>query len=213
MKRLLLLLPLVALLPLTGAEGTAPYVLQINMYGDNVVPAVDTHAYGFVRFFFNEDRSAADVTLDIKGYSNSAVTGATINAGAPGENGPVIFKLSDGNFIVTSTHLTLTPDQLETFVSGAWYVTLTTSFHPEGEVRGQIFVPSDFLSPTGTGGAYSAPAEAPATPVAPPPAATSASGGSTAGAASNGGGASGGGEGGSGGGSIQPPNTGDGGLR
>jgi CHRD domain len=204
MKRLLLLLPLIALLPLSSAEGTATYVLQINMYGDNVVPAVETHSYGFVRFFFNEDRTEADVTVDIKGYSNNAVTGATINAGAPGENGPVVFTLSNGNFIVTSTHLTMTPDQVKTFVSGAWYVTLTTSFHPEGEMRGQIYVPSDFLSPSATGGGYPAPSEAP--PTQPPPAvaptpAPSAGGGSASGS------------GGGGTGSIQPPNTGDGGLR
>jgi hypothetical protein len=195
LKRLLLLIPLVALLMPSTAAGNASYVLQINMYGDNVVPPVETHAYGFVRFFFNEDRSEADYTVDIKGYSNNAVTGAAIRAGAPGENGPLVFTLSEGDFIVTAGHLSLTPAQLETFVSGGWYVVLTTSFHPEGEMRGQIVVPGDFLRATG-GAAYAPPSTAPATPV---PSMTT-----TAPPASSGG---------SGGGLFQPPNTGDGGLR
>jgi hypothetical protein len=193
LKRLLLLLPLVALLLPGPANGAAGYVLQINMYGDNVVPAVETHAYGFVRFFFNDDRSEADYTVDIKGYSNNAVTGASIRAGAPGKNGPLVFTLSEGDFIVTSGHLSLTPDQLKTFSSGAWYVTLTTTFHPEGEMRGQIYAPSDFLSGTATGAAYAPPSQAPPQPSQPAPAPAAGGGGGT--------------------GLFQPPNTGDAGLR
>jgi hypothetical protein len=206
MRRPLLLLPLLAvflLFPATVA-GSAAYVLQINLYGDNVVPPVETESYGFVRFFFNQDRSEADYTLDVKGHSNSAVTGVTINEGAPGENGPVVMTLSEGNFIVTSGHLTLTPEQLQQFTSGNWYLSLTTVFNPEGEIRGQIVVPADFY--TGVGGSwYPAPAEAPTQPpvveVTPP-----ADSGAPAGAPS-------GGETGGGTGLIQPPNTGDAGLK
>jgi CHRD domain len=204
MKRLLLLLPLIALLPLTSAESAVPYVFQVNLYGVNVVPPVETHSYGFVRFFFNADRSEADYTLDIKGYSNSAVTGASIHAGAPGENGPLVYALSDGNFIVTSGHIKFTPEQLQTFMSGAWYITFTTVFHPDGEIRGQIVAPADFLSPIATGAGYPPLSVPEATQVPAPlptPAPTAASGGNT-------GGGSGGG-----GGLFQPPDTGDGGLK
>jgi hypothetical protein len=191
MKRLLLLLPLVALLLPAGAAGDASYVLQINMYGAHVVPPVETHAYGFVRFFFNQDRTEADYTVDVKGYSNNAVTGAAIRAGAPGQNGPLVFSLSDGDFIVTAGHLSLTPDQLETFASGAWYVTLTTTFHPDGEMRGQVVAPANFLSATG-GAAYAPPSQAPAT-LPPAPATSPVSGSGT--------------------GLFQPPSTGNGSLR
>jgi hypothetical protein len=186
MKRLILLVPILALLHFGGPASEAePLVLQIDMYGENVVPAVDTHAWGFVRFFFNEDRSEANYTVDIKGYSNSAVTGADIRSGAPGENGPVVFHLSDGDFIVTAGHMELTPEQLQGFVSGNWYVTLYTSFHPEGEVRGQIVVPAGFL-PSGAAPPRPPAQQAPANPGNP--------GTATPGA-------------------ILPPNTGDGGLR
>jgi hypothetical protein len=189
-KRLLLLVPLLALLQFGGTPARAePFVLQIDMYGDQVVPPVDTHAWGFVRFFFNDDRTEANYTVDIKGYSGSAVTGAEIRRGAPGESGPVLFKLSGADFIVASGHLRLTPEQLQGFVSGNWYVTLSTSFHPDGEVRGQIVVPESFL--TGA----PAPRPEPPAPSQPPPAVlpTAPEPGTP--------------------GPISPPNTGDGGLR
>ncbi len=139
----------------------------------------------------------------MKGYSSSAVTGVTIREGAPGENGPVVLSLSDGDFIVTGDHLTLTPEQLETFVSGNWYLTLTTVFNPEGEMRGQIVVPADFFTATG-GAAYPPPSQPPGlhpvVRVVPP-----AQQGGTDGSGSPAGGA--------GGGLIRPPSTGTGGLR
>jgi hypothetical protein len=207
LKRLVLLLPLLLLFLPSTASGNASYVLQINLYGDYVVPPVETHAYGFVRFFFNEDRTEADYTLDVKGYSFNAITGVSIHAGSPGENGPEVMRLSDGGFIVTAGHMTLTQEQLEAFASGQWYLVLTTVFNPEGEMRGQIIVPPAFFSPSARGGygppPSEAPTEEPAVAVEPP----GASGG---GGVAPAGGSTGGGEG---GGFFQPPNTGDGGLR
>lgn len=188
MKRLLLFsLPLLALLGLTPAQGQTPesYVLQIDMRGENMVPPVETHAWGFVRFFFNADRTEAEYTVDLKGYSNTSVTGAAIHRGARGENGPVLFELAGGGFIVTAGHLSLTPEQVREFASGNWYVSLTTVFHPEGEIRGQIVAPPGFLPGT----SVAPPPTQPAAPSQPQPQATPVPG------------------------SIQPPNTGDAGLR
>src|SRR5262245_16139672 len=100
------------------------------MYGSDVVPPVNTVAWGFIRFFWNDSRTAADITVDVKGLSNSLVTGADIYRGRPGTNGSVIRHLSDGNFIVTSTRQTFTQSELEDMVAGNWYVTLTTSNNP-----------------------------------------------------------------------------------
>lgn len=183
MKRLLLLVPVLALLHFSSAASAGPFVLQIDMFGENEVPPVETHAWGFVRFFFNDDRSEANYTVDIKGYSGNAVTGADIRRGAAGQNGPVVFHLTDGDFIVTAGHITFSPAQLQELVSGDWYVSLTTSFHPNGEIRGQIIVPDGFLPGGGAPRpAQPAPAGLPAAPSGPP-------------------------------GAISPPNTGDAGLR
>jgi hypothetical protein len=188
MKRLLLLIPVFALLHFTGpASGQNPYTLQINMYGEQSVPPVDSPAWGFVRFFFNEDRTRADYTVDLKGYSNSVVLGADIHRGAPGQNGPVVIHLADADFIVTSGRLELTRAQVEEFASGNWYVTIKTTFYPEGEIRGQILVPPNFLpgapAPLPTPTPQTPPAAGGGAPAAPPP------------------------------GSISPPNTGSAGLQ
>lgn len=163
MKRLLLLLPLLALLQLGGpANAAQPYVLEIALSGDEEVPAVQTHAWGFIRFYFNEDRTEADVTSDIKGYSTADVTGSDIHRGAPGQTGPVVVHLADAGFIVASTRVTFTPELLQEFASGGLYASIKTVNHPQGEIRGQIVVPADFLPSTSTRPAQ--PAAAPAAP-------------------------------------------------
>jgi hypothetical protein len=149
----------------THETKAAAYVFETRMYGENQVPPVDTVGWGFFRFFFNEDRSAADVTVDIKGLAGDAVTSADIHRGAPGQNGPVVKHLADGGYIVTSAHVTFTKAELQEMASGAWYISLKTETHPNGELRGQIMPPADFLT------SAPVPTAAPAEPVesAPPP--------------------------------------------
>jgi hypothetical protein len=167
----------------------AALVFQADMTGSDVVPPVETTAWGFVRFFFNEDRSHASYTVDVKTLSNSLVAGADIHRGAPGTNGPVIKHLTDGNFIVTGGEIDFTPAELQEMASGNWYVSLKTHAHPEGELRGQITVPANFLpksiaTPTRT------PTVAPVRSATPAPGATPRPGGV----------------------GITPPDTGDAGL-
>ncbi len=199
MKRLSLILALpilaaiVALAPQSTNKTHAAYVYEVYMYGDNIVPGVNTTIYGFLRFFFNDTMTEADVTVDVKGVSNSGVTGADIRAGKPGTNGPVVFHLSDGDFIVTSTRIKLTPADLQHMVNGDWYGVLYTTYHPQGEIRAQINLPAEAIGvspPTPTPTSTQA-------PVAPPPGPTP-----TAVPPSSGGGAV-----------ISPPNTGNAGLR
>ncbi|HWO73088.1 MAG TPA: CHRD domain-containing protein, partial [Dehalococcoidia bacterium] len=145
-----------------------------------------THAWGFVRFFFNDDRTEANYTVDVKGIGQNVVIGADMHVGAPGSNGPLVRHLADGGFIVTAGRLTLTPTELAGFTSGNWYVVLKTVDHPEGEIRGQVVVPADFLPASPP--AATPPAQRPAQPPSPAQAASAP-------------------------GFIQPPSTGDAGLR
>jgi len=137
---------------LIGGRGAAPAaargpVLQIDMFGSEQVPPVETNAWGFIRFFFEEDLSAAEVTVDVKGLSGGQILGADIHRGRSGLNGPVVYHLVDGDFIVTSGHLDLTAADLAEMRAGAWYVSLKTTRHPEGELRGQIVLPSPVTGP------------------------------------------------------------------
>ncbi|HEX5140445.1 MAG TPA: CHRD domain-containing protein [Dehalococcoidia bacterium] len=200
-KRLLFLLPaLVALLLFSRGSTTtraAPYVYEVYMYGDNVVPGVDTNVYGFLRFFFNESMTEADVTVDVKGLSDTGNIGADIRAGKPGANGPVIFHLTDGNFIVTSAHIKLTAEDLQHMVNGDWYGIVYSTYNPKGESRGQILLPASAIP----GAAAPTATFAPATPTA-APAPTRAPSSNTGGNTTNPGGVT-----------ISPPNTGDAGLK
>ena len=123
----------------------ADFVFETRMFGENQVPPVSTVGWGFFRFFFNEDRTAAEVTVDIKGLAGDAVTSADIHRGAPGQTGPVVKHLADGGFIVTSATVTFTKAELEDMAAGNWYISLKTVNHPEGELRGQIEPPAGFL--------------------------------------------------------------------
>ena len=122
---------------------------QINMQGTDVVPPVATSAWGFVRFYnFNDTKTAADYTVDVKGLSGTLISGADINRAPMGSNGPVIHHLADGGFIVTSGHMTFTPSDLNDIAAGNWYVNLTTTENPDGELRGQVSLPDGFWTPT-----------------------------------------------------------------
>jgi len=199
LKRLSLLFALpvlaafIALAPQSTEKTQAAYVYEVYMYGNNVVPGVNTSIYGFLRFFFNDTMTEADVTVDVKGVSNSGVTGADIRAALPGANGPVVFHLSDGDFIVTSAHIKLTPADLQHMVNGDWYGVLYTTYHPQGEIRAQLNLPPDAV-----GASPPPPPAATQAPAAPPP----LSAAPTAVPLTSGGGAV-----------ISPPNTGTAGLR
>jgi hypothetical protein len=174
----------------THETSAAAYVFETQMFGQNQVPPVNTVGWGFFRFFFNEDRSAADVTVDIKGLAGDAIISADIHRGAAGTNGPVVKHLADGGYIVTAAHVTFTKAELAEMASGNWYISLKTETHPDGELRGQIMPPADFLP------SVAAPTAVPTRPAENAPPAqqqpqTPAPSGSLV---------------------ISPPNTGDGGL-
>jgi hypothetical protein len=134
------------LLGISRPAAAEPVVLQVDMYGSQETPPVATKAWGFVRFFFNDDRSAADYTVDVKGLATGLVLGADIHRGEPGESGPVVKALAEGGFIVTSGRLRLSRDDLIEMADGLWYVSLKTVDHPDGELRGQIILPAGFIS-------------------------------------------------------------------
>lgn len=165
-------LPLLLLAALTIAIGAAFHapahdaraalVLETDMYGGYQVPPVNTQVWGFVRFFWSDDRRSADYTVDVKGVSFGDVTGAAIHRGAPGSNGPVVHTLADTGFLTYGGHITFTQAELQEMLAGGWYVTLSTTDHPEGAIRGQILLPSNFFSPD-------APSTAQMPGLAPPP--------------------------------------------
>ena len=142
---LLVLLLALGSTPASHPVGAETLVFQTDMYGTENIPAVTTVSYGFVRFFFNDARTAADYTVDVKGYNGTQVTSADIHRGARGVNGPVVKHLADGGFIVTGGRTTFSQQDLQDMAAGLWYVSLKTVDHPEGALRGQIVLPAGFM--------------------------------------------------------------------
>lgn len=172
----------------TPDSKAAAYVFETQMFGTNNVPAVDTVAWGFFRFFWNEDRTSADISLDVKGLAAGSVTGADIHRGAPGTNGPIVKHLSDGGFIVSAATATFSRAELEEMIAGGWYISLKTTDHPNGALRGQIMPPADFLPGAALPPAPTPPPAQGGQPVTQQPGTNLPDGG------------------------IRPPSTGDGGL-
>jgi hypothetical protein len=144
----------------------ATLVFQADMYPRNVVPPVnDPISYGFVRFFFNDARTEADYTVDVKGLSNSLVSGADLYRGQPGTRGTLVKHLADGGFIVTAGRMSFTPADWQAMAAGEWYVQVTSTLNPEGAMRGPIILPPSFFN-TIPGYGNGAP---PSFPVLPPP--------------------------------------------
>ena len=158
----------VGLSPRHDANAAASLVFQADMYPRNVVPPVnDPISYGFVRFFFNEARTEADYTVDVKGLSNSLVTGADLYAGAPGTRGQLVKHLADGGFIVAAGRMSFSGADLQAMAAGQWYVQVSSSINPDGAMRGQITLPASFFSTIPMQAPDYVP-PAPPVPVAPP---------------------------------------------
>jgi hypothetical protein len=149
----------------------ATVVFQTDMYGSEQVPAVRTNAWGFVRWFFNDQKTEADYTVDVKGISGNQVSGADIHRGRSGVNGPVVRKLADGGFIVAAGHIRFSSADLNEMAGGNWYISLKSKQFPNGELRGQIVLPEGFWLPPAAAPAPPAPVFLPEPPAALIPAA------------------------------------------
>lgn len=149
MKKLSLLLTLLFLccpffsLQAVHLSSTLQFTARMN--GGNEVPAVMTDAEGLGVFTLNEDKTTLDINVSVSGLSGE-ITGIHIHEGEAGENGGVVFNLSDainGNRI--QTRLTnLTAEQVATFISGGYYLNVHTEANPGGEIRAQVILESDF---------------------------------------------------------------------
>ncbi len=107
-------------------------------------PPVVTDAVGVTSFLLNDTRDAIEVNVSVNGLSGP-ITGIHVHEGAVGENGDVIFNLSDfinGNRV--STTLTdFSADQLAKFLTGAYYLNVHTEANPGGEIRTQLILETE----------------------------------------------------------------------
>lgn len=121
-------------------------LLAAKLTGDQEVPAVTTPAIGVASFLLNGAHDSLCVTVTFTGLS-SAVTGAHIHAGAPGVIGPVIKDLSasvTGNSIQTVIYGTDLSAHFKEYLAGQLYINVHTTNNKDGEIRGQIYLETDW---------------------------------------------------------------------
>ena len=111
-----------------------------QLTGMNQVPAVGTSATGIAYAILNKNTLLLRWKLSFTGLSGAAV-GANFH-------GPAAIGANANSTIVLKTPVksplegqaTLTPAQAADLLAGQWYLSVKTSNHPRGEIRGQMIL-------------------------------------------------------------------------
>lgn len=107
---------------------------RADLNGAQEVPPVATSAAGWGEFTLSPTNT---LEYEVHTYGLAA-NGASIHQGAAGFNGGILFTLSGGpNDWLGSTNQ-LSTIQLATLQAGGMYVSVHSTAHPNGEIRGQI---------------------------------------------------------------------------
>ena len=141
--------------------GYKPNLLfSAELNGSEQVPSVTTNAKGVASFMLNPTQDTLCVNVSFTGLSGSAIE-MHIHDGFKGSNGPDIVDLSAsivGNrasTIVTGTALSAIKPKL--FVGGL-YLNVHTVANPDGEIRGQIELETDYSYFSNLNGSQQVPA-------------------------------------------------------
>ena len=120
----------------TAATQTA---FSIPLEGAQEVPPVTTEATGHCVGVLNGDQTTFSVTCthDVEGVAASHIHDA-----AAGENGDVIFPFDSAESPISQT-FEFSSDDVETLLSGEFYVNVHSGTNPGGEIRGQIIGPAE----------------------------------------------------------------------
>ena len=129
---------------------------KASLSGAEVVPAVNTPAIGIASFDLHKDYMYLGIKVQVTGLSGP-VTTAQLHYGAPQVNGPEVAWLDsfiDGNTIICEI-----PDSIFIYdlLAGNIYININTAANPIGEVRGQIYLQSDFAFDVWLDGAQEVP--------------------------------------------------------
>jgi hypothetical protein len=123
-------------------------MFTVDASGDQEVPPVETLALGSVNVTLEGNRLMLDGTF--QGLESDlmevAGTPAHIHEAPIGENGPVVLPVAvtvneDGRSGTVNLSEELTPEQLEAFRAGRFYLNIHTQENGGGELRAQLVPP------------------------------------------------------------------------
>ncbi|MCB9251312.1 MAG: CHRD domain-containing protein, partial [Flavobacteriales bacterium] len=122
-------------------------LITAKLDGGQEVPAVSTNAIGVAGLSINPGRDTICVNISFTGLSGP-VTGIHIHDGVAGMNGGVLKNLTpmlSGNRLTTSlTGTDASPSFISKLLKGELYLNVHTNANPNGEIRGQLLLETDW---------------------------------------------------------------------
>ncbi len=136
-------------------------LITAKLNGSQEVPVVTTNAIGVGSFMLNAMRDTICINIGVTGLSG-AITGIHIHEGDMGMNGGVFKDLTPfvvGNRITAIlTGADVSSANVAKFLSGKFYVNIHTAANPNGEIRGQLNLETDWSFPVMLDGNQETPA-------------------------------------------------------
>lgn len=116
---------------------------RANLSGSQQVPVVATNGSGNAEVVLDTTRNTITYSISWQGLSGPALAAHFHGPAAAGSNAGIILPLPGDNPQSPSMgQASLTAQQVQSLLSGQWYVNIHTSQNPNGEIRGQLVAAS-----------------------------------------------------------------------
>lgn len=121
----------------------ATFEFTVEATGSNEVPSVSGPGSATGEFTFDDETNELEYRVTVDGLSEDEVTAAHIHSGAEGENGPILYTLSDEGFTEIEGSVQLTDDDVQALMDGELYLNVHSIDNPDGFARGQLELPAE----------------------------------------------------------------------
>ena len=127
-----------------GAAQAAPESFQVQLTGEQEVPAVQTKGSGTADLTYNPKTHVITWSVSYSGLSSPATMAHFHGPAAAGKNAPVEIWLSRKGKPVGKMmkgRATLNTKEAQQLADGDLYINIHSKDHPAGEIRGQVVPP------------------------------------------------------------------------
>ena len=135
---------LTAIVVWTAPSQSAPMSFKVALTGAQQVPPVQTAATGTAELTYDPATMVLTWNVTYSGLSGPPTMGHFHGPAKSGNNAPPVIWLAPKGTAIEGPikgQATLTPQQVEQFLAGDWYVNVHTAANPGGEIRGQVIPP------------------------------------------------------------------------
>ena len=128
----------------SGASFAAPESFQVQLSGDQQVPAVQTGGSGTANLTWNPSTRELQWSISYSGLSSPVTMAHLHGPAAAGKNAkPELWLTKKGGTVENpiTGEAKLTAAQARALREGELYINVHTKSHPGGEIRGQVMPP------------------------------------------------------------------------